>query len=214
LCAATFTLAAGCADILGIDNEYVTQQSEVATGGKHSTGGASARGGSENGGTPAAGGEAAGSGGEAASGGDDAGSEPADAGCAAGDCGGGKKCCTGGNGKASCVLPAPLFGCSLDTCDRCPMPPLEGVAICQNNACNVACNPGFELVGAACEPIQSGTGGITGAGGKAGTGGGTSTGGASCDNTKCGGCGPAGPFGCCRNDHTCGCTWAPGAVCY
>jgi hypothetical protein len=45
------------------------------------------------------------------------------------------------------------------------------------------------------------------------SGGGTPGGGASCDPANCEGCSVVGPFPCCRDNNTCGCTWAPGGYC-
>ncbi|HEY6556941.1 MAG TPA: hypothetical protein VI072_06695 [Polyangiaceae bacterium] len=66
--------------------------------------------------------------------------------------------------------------------------------------------------GASCEPPRdagaSGGGGLTGGGGLGGGGG--SSGGKSCTSPDvCEGCGFAGPFGCCKADGKCGCSWAP-----
>jgi hypothetical protein len=66
--------------------------------------------------------------------------------------------------------------------------------------------------GASCEPPRdagaSGGGGIAGGGGLGGGGG--SSGGKSCTSPDvCEGCGFAGPFGCCKADGKCGCSWYP-----
>ena len=44
-------------------------------------------------------------------------------------------------------------------------------------------------------------------------GGGTPGGAGSCNPLNCDGCSVAGPFPCCRDNNTCGCTWAPGGYC-
>ncbi len=61
-----------------------------------------------------------------------------------------------------------------------------------------------------------GSGGALGTGGAAGAGGALGAGGAAptCVASACPGCIPVGPFGCCKDAGTCGCTWAPGAICY
>jgi hypothetical protein len=85
------------------------------------------------------------------------------------------------------------------------------------------CAPGYKIdPGLSGSCVVDGSGGAGGgSGGTGGTGGSTSTGGSggtpTCDRMaldQCPMCNPAGPFPCCKLDGKCGCTWAPGAVCY
>jgi hypothetical protein len=48
-----------------------------------------------------------------------------------------------------CINPAPMFGCSLEGCDPCPMSP-NGVTTCDGENCLITCNDGYMLVGDAC----------------------------------------------------------------
>ena len=207
-------LVAGCTSVLGIDGDYVVGLREDAgvgagsgagglgSGGSGDTGGTS----SASGGTGASssGGTSSGAtGGTSASSG---GTGGATDGCTAdSQCTTGTKCCSG-----ACVEPQPLFGCSATGCTRCPAPPDQGVAVCNGEACGIQCNSGYVLNGNLCEPSGSGGAGGTGTGGQSGTGG------SACVATKCptSKCSVAGPFPCCKHDSTCGCTWAPGAICY
>jgi hypothetical protein len=205
---AALVLSAGCTTMLGIDGEYVAvQASGKGAGGRHGDSDA-ASGGVETGGFIDVGG--AGSGGAETGGTGSGGATALSCSRDAATCPTGDKCCTG-----VCVAPAPLIGCSLDGCTPCPEPPANGVAVCNGALCGIECNPGFVMKSGAC--IATASGGATGAGGRTATGGRAGTGGApapTCDAKKCPGCVPVGPFGCCKNNGTCGCTWAPGAICY
>jgi hypothetical protein len=86
--------------------------------------------------------------------------------------------------------------------------------------CVNKCNDGYRLVGNAptqvCESIPPSTGGAPGNGG-ANSGGAAATGGSPpCAPDECLGSGHTclnpvqGWLHCCKNDNTCGCTWAPG----
>jgi hypothetical protein len=86
------------------------------------------------------------------------------------------------------------------------MPPAFGTMMCAAGKCAIKCNPNYELVAdSVCEPLQSNTGGTTGGGGAPATGGAAP----GCDAKLCPGCGAPGPFGCCKNDNQCGCSWTP-----
>lgn len=212
-------MSAGCTTMLGIDGDYVSASTTHGggAGGRHGDGsdaspaGSGAEAGFVNlgGSGGAAGADTGGTGGTGAGSG---GAPPPSCSGDAAACLAGRKCCTG-----ACLVPAPLIGCSLDGCAPCPEPPRDGVAVCNGTQCGVLCNPGFvEQAGGLCASAASG--GAPGTGGAPSTGGRTSTatGGqpaATCDPKRCAPCVPVGPFGCCKNNGTCGCTWAPG-VCY
>lgn len=86
--------------------------------------------------------------------------------------------------------------------------------VCVAGECAVQCNVNHVLRGGQCEPEPTNTGGAGGA--SAGGGGVTGTGGTpapTCDPKACTGCGAPGPFGCCKNNGECGCSWAPGGYC-
>lgn len=197
-------LCLGCTSMLGIDGEYVDEESSVSAAGHHASGGQGGRAGGASGGTSAE----AGSGGQESGGnGGSLGGAGPSVGCGAtaGDCLSGQKCCTGVNGVDTfCTFPEPSVGCSLDTCDRCPAPPDNATAVCNGDQCDIECAGNFIRVGDACEP--AGTGGASGGG--SGAGGARPT----CDPKRCPsmpvGCSIASPFACCRNDQTCGCSWA------
>ena len=209
---------AGCTAILGIDEEYV-QESRGSTGGAASlTGGVSSTGGVGSGGItdsdvkPASGGEAFSMGGTAPV--NDAQTPQCTAGTE--ECGNGTKCCFG-----TCVpVTEPFIGCGAPACDPCPKPPDVAVAICDDGRCAIKCNDGYRLVGdpsatQVCEVIAANTGGAPGNGG-ASNGGATATGGTPpCIPDECPATGHKclnplqGWLHCCKNDNTCGCTWAP-----
>lgn len=181
-------LVAGCTSMLGIDGNYVV--------GLQEDGGLSAAGGT--------GGPSSGGAGGALTTGGAAGtvtSCESDSACPAGT-----KCCAGG-----CIAPQPLVGCAPTGCTRCPAPPTEGTAICNGATCGIQCKVGYAVSGNDCVP--SGSGGAAGSGGVGGQTAG-SGGGSTCDPKSCKNCSVAGPLGCCKHDGTCGCTWAPGAICY
>jgi hypothetical protein len=126
--------------------------------------------------------------------------------------------CPNGQKRCSslCVSPTPIVGCSPTTCEPCPPPPPNSVAICNGELCSIECNDGFVDVRGLCEPVRSDGGG--GVGGGMGSGGAPATGGAAdggpnCDASACPGCGLPGPIGCCRFNDTCGCTFIPGGYC-
>jgi hypothetical protein len=121
-------------------------------------------------------------------------------------CQAGEKLCPLPSGPDACVTPQPLTGCSLIGCAPCPGAP-NADPICVGGQCGLQCIAGYAQVNGICQPSGSGgTGGAASTGGTGGT--------PSCDVPSCPVCAPAGPFPCCKQDHTCGCTWAPGAICY
>jgi hypothetical protein len=210
----------GCTSVLGIDGDYVgTQEAGLIQVGGSATGGQpDETGGVSTGGVPQSGG--------GSSGGRNSGGAPTDgaaSGGAAGSAGGaascdvngascpsGQKCCPVPESTAmGCIDPLPLVGCERSGCTPCPPPPSNGIAICAAGQCDFECSNGTTRNGNACE--SSGAGGTAGAGGAAGTGGVTVP---PCEQPSCRGCGLIGPFRCCRADKSCGCTYAPGAVCY
>jgi hypothetical protein len=208
-CLSVTLLTMGCTTILGIDGDYVPEDSAelVTTGGAGGTG----SGGTGSGGMGGSTGGSAGVGAAGQSGGA--------AGADASTCPDGQKLCSG-----ECYAPAPLVGCSLDGCEPCPVNAPNAIAICDGEGCSLECIPGYEPSPSEGMCVPAGTGGSGGgggSGGSAGTGGTGGTGGAggsggSCDPLGCptAACGPAGPFRCCRIDGRCGCTWALGAICY
>ena len=204
---------AGCSSMLGIDGDYV--ELREAAGGRLGAGDFP----SQSGGTPdvfGSGGRSpvtpetggtiwvfdAGAGGAVGAGG----SAPAPV-CTKDDCGSKQKCCPAL--AAACLDEAPIIGCAADSCDPCPAPPDNGIAVCETGACAILCNDGYVKQGSKCVP--AGTGGATGAGGMTGSGG---KAGATCVADKCPACNIAGPVKCCRNDGNCGCSWAATFVCY
>ena len=126
-------------------------------------------------------------------------------------CARGEKFCNG-----ECTVPRPLVGCSLSDCTPCTgSPPANAQATCEQSICSFECEPNYQPVSGMCAPIASD--GATGSGGTAGTtgaDGAADTGGSTCVPQRCPGCVPHGPLGCCLSNGKCGCTWAPGAVCY
>jgi hypothetical protein len=204
--------------MLGIDEDYV-QESRAATGGAAAlTGGRSSTGGAGSGGITDSDVKPASDGGENSSMGGTAPMNDAQTPqCTAGtdECGNGMKCCVG-----TCVPVEPLSGCGAVACDPCPRPPDFGVAICYGSACANKCNDGYRLVGdqaatQVCEVIAANTGGAPGSGG-ASNGGSAATGGTPpCIADECQAKGHRclnpiqGWLHCCKNDNTCGCTWAP-----
>jgi hypothetical protein len=208
----------GCSSMLGIDGEYVPVELQPGSGGfqgagdfpSQSGGGTAAVFGS--GGSspvmPGSGGAFlildAGSSGAVAAGG----SAPMEAAvCVPTECGSKQKCCS--ELSAACLDEAPIVGCSDPSCEPCPAPPSKGIAVCEAGACAILCNDGYTKQGSTC--VANGTGGQGGAGGNAGSGG---AGGAACVADKCPACNIAGPVKCCRNDGSCGCSWAATFVCY
>jgi hypothetical protein len=187
-------MTAGCTAILGIDEDYVLGGSTVAgSGGENPTGG---RGGDSGG---AGGLPTGGLGGGGTSGTPGTGAAPS--GCDA--CPPGTKCC-----ENTCLEPAPIIGCGLDSCDPCPAPPERATAICRDGACATQCVPFTAQVGDQCLPVAPRDGG-TGDGGDGGSPP------VPCDPDECpaSACNVVGPFPCCKNDDECGCTWGPG-ICY
>jgi hypothetical protein len=212
----------GCTSVLGIGGDYVLGTEEAGLGGLGggATGGQpSETGGLASGGMPESGGSSSGgrhSGGAATGGattGGAAGSSGATASCDSdgASCPSGQKCCPVPESTAmGCIDPLPLVGCDNAGCTPCPAPPKDGIAICVTGQCDFECINGTTKKGNACE--TSGTGGSGGAGGGSGTGGAPPV--PPCEQPSCNGCGLIGPFRCCRADKSCGCTYAPGAVCY
>jgi hypothetical protein len=210
---------AGCASVLGLDQNYAPVEQDgdpVSAGGDPSSGG-SGEGGSGEGGSGAviisAGGRMvvdAGSGGHAAGG-----VPPIEAGsCDSKSCGAAEKCCP--TLSAMCVPEQPLTGCGGPTCDSCPPPPTNGVAVCENGACAVRCIEAYALSSGKCVAMTTGSGG-TGSGGTTAAGGKGTGGGPQCpgtDTSRCPACNITGPLPCCKHDQTCGCSWAPGFACY
>ena len=215
---------AGCASMLGIDGDYAPGDSVDGSGGIFGSGDrpSSAAGGASlgeggSGSALGAGGSRNETGGVGSSGGSSAGGAVSTGGAAPMDaatcdptsCAQGEKCCPM---IVSCMPEDPIIGCGSSGCDSCPAPPTEGVAVCINGACAVQCNDGFALKGTACVAIVTGSGGAQGTGGMTGAGG--ATGCAVGDSASCPACNIAGPLKCCKNNHTCGCSWAPGFACY
>ncbi len=193
----------GCTQVLGIDGEY-TLDVTASGGAHHGSGGALNKGG---------GGALGGGGGVPIDGAGGLASET----CGGTACSGATKCCTfpqpDGGVIDSCVQMAPIVGCAQPGCDVHCGAPVNGTATCTaDGLCGHQCNEGYRFAGndGGCDPISTGAGGRGGLGGAPGAGGAAST----CVATGCPGCIPVGPFGCCKSDGTCGCTWAPGAICY
>lgn len=209
-------LCAGCANILGIDGDYVAEDSLVLSeagaatdGGSVSSGaggsssgaggsgaaGAGASAGGAAGGSP---GGASGSGGLGAGGGmppDAAGGQGgADPMPCPDGCPDGEKCCDG-----VCVPPSPNFGCTLDSCDRCGSIPNNAVGKCNGDACGFECIPGYMQDGNQCVPDSS----------AGGAGGGIPT----CDPATCPPCVTAVYAPCCQDNGACGCAF-PFAPCF
>jgi hypothetical protein len=210
-------LSAGCTSLLGIDGDYV----EASSSGPHHPGAGGATPGGDAaadatspgaGGLGAGGTSSGGNGGAAETGGSVSGGGTGGSGLcqSVSDCSAGEKCCTppGSGGSASdkiCSPPIAIVGCNASSCMPCPAPQSDGVPTCVNGGCAIQCNPGFHLFRGNCVPVSGGTGGSNGAGGS----------GSKCDPKTCSSsCGLAGPLPCCTSNGTCGCTWAPGAVCY
>lgn len=200
--------AAGCTSLLGLDEDYTV--GGISAGGSASTGGTSTGGAELD--ASATGGVVTGGNAGAPNGGRDA------ANADGGPCGGcpeGTKCCRG-----LCLEPAPIVGCSLEGCDPCPPPPERGISVCdEQGRCDIQCNAFTARIGDTCETGM--TGGAGGAGAAGGAGGVPPTGGAGgvpepvCDPELCLSCGPVGPFGCCKNNGECGCSWtSTGSLCY
>jgi hypothetical protein len=210
-------VTASCTSMLGIDGDYVqgiktgsggAGGNVSASGGSAGDGGAGETGGSGDGGSASGG---TGSGGLASGG--------ANAGCGtSGACGSGEKCCAppgnvidGAAPPSVCVKPAPLFGCGPTDCGPCPVP-MNGIAVCTRDQCDFVCNSTYDRVGNLCQP--GGAGGVGGGSGGSGAGGAPPPPCTKTDSSKCAQCFPIGLFTCCRNNATCGCTWAPGPLCY
>jgi hypothetical protein len=195
--------------MLGIDGKY--ESAELAGTGGDGAGNASSSGGESAHGNGGAGVIIIGNGG---AGGVDAGNggaspEPDAGSCTPADCSADEKCCP--SLVAACVPASPLFGCSATSCDSCPTPPSNGVAICVVGKCAVQCNTGFHVQSGKCE--ADGAGGA-GSGGAPPAGGATGAGGTKCVAANCPTCNIAGPMKCCRNDGVCGCSWAAAFACY
>jgi hypothetical protein len=116
-------------------------------------------------------------------------------------CKAGEKCCgSPATNDKGCYVPSPLVGCSLSGCDHCTnTAPANATQACVEGTCAFACNPGFNEKNGACIPMTTGAGGTDA--------GPTGAGGSPCVPRQCAGCGPAGPFGCCQLNGTCGCTY-------
>lgn len=211
-----------CTSLLGIDGQYVVGLTDE--GGTPSAGGGTGSVSPESGG---GGGVVSGTGGATSTGGAGGATSMGGAGgtasggattslvdasgCTVGGdtCPVGQKCCPALNGVDTfCTPPEPSVGCTLNACDRCPQPPPNGVAICNDSEqCDIRCNLNFTSSGGQCVP-SGGSGGATGgSGGSSGT--------ATCDPKKCPAAGQPGskctiasPFPCCKSDGSCGCTWA------
>lgn len=210
--------------MLGIDNNYApVELQDGGTGGidvgdPPGSGGASKGTGGHSTKPTGSGGAGAGGATTTGAGGDvvaSAGATPgAEAGsCDPSGCSAAEKCCP--TIAPTCLPQATIIGCGATSCDPCPAPPNDGVAVCTDGKCAVQCNDGFMLVGDACVATTSGSGGAPGTGGAKGTGG--AAGSNACttaDHSNCPVCVFVGIANCCQNNHTCGCTWAPGAVCY
>jgi hypothetical protein len=205
--ALTATLCAGCASLLGIDENYTLdpgQGGETGGAGTKKPGGpdaSSATGGTAGGGTPASGGaETGGAGGAASNGGlPGTGGLPGPSDDCPASCQTGEKCCGG-----FCVTLSPLWGCSPDRCGSCPLPD-HATGICDGQSCSFKCLPTYQTAGDVCVP--SGTGG---AGGKHDSGVPTPP---QCNPATCTGCAPPINSPCCQRDNTCGCAF-PGAPCF
>jgi hypothetical protein len=209
----------GCTSILGIDGDYSMAQKERDSGLSGSTGaggdGATTAVSGGGGLVTATGGASPGGAGSGATSG---GGSGATLGCPlnGSTCPMGEKCCAALNGVDTfCTKPDPSVGCSLDACGRCPQPPPNATAVCNaNHQCDIQCNAGSTRSGTQCISHDAGAG----AGGQGGAQGGSGGGPAVCDPLKCPsslgapgtpkGCTIASPFGCCKNNGTCGCTWA------
>ena len=113
------------------------------------------------------------------------------------------------------VCPHPGVGCGSTGCEPCPAAPLGGTAVCTDQGtCDFQCDEGFTRVGNACEapsapaptsPSPTSTSTSSPSTPPPSSGGGRCSG--------CMGCSVIGPFPCCRDNGTCGCTWAPGGYC-
>jgi hypothetical protein len=205
----------GCTTLAGIDDDYV-QATPLPVAGRGGSGGALGGGSAGDGGALGSLGSAGtlGSGGSSGSAGTTAGGSAGTGGTGGMTCSLGQKFCNG-----ECTLPRPLVGCALDSCMPCDvLPPDNGHATCDDEICSFECDANFVLSQGKCVPMGTGgtggTAGTSGTGGTAGTAGTGGSGGGPCVMQQCRGCIPHGPFGCCLNSTTCGCTWAPGAVCY
>jgi hypothetical protein len=211
---ASVALLFGCTTLAGIDDDYV-QATPLPSAGNGGSGGALGGGSAGDGGTLGSLGSAGmlGSGGSGSAG--TAGAGGAGTGGTGGmTCSLGQKFCNG-----ECTLPRPLVGCAMDSCMPCNMlPPDNGHAACDDEICSFECDANFVLSEGKCVPMgtggTAGTAGTSGTGGSAGSAGTGGSGGGACVPQQCRGCIPHGPWGCCLNSTTCGCTWAPGAVCY
>jgi hypothetical protein len=213
---------AGCASMLGIDGDYAPEALQDGTGGMLGIGNTRSSGGRTS----------IGEGGDTSTGHSGGASNRVDSGagsmrssggaplveagsCDSTSCGSGEKCCPALS--PMCLPEATIIGCGAVTCDPCPAPPSDGVAICTASKCAVQCNDGFMLQDDKCVALTTGGGGMTGAGGSMSTGGSAGSGGANCTNANVNSCPPCAFFGiakCCQNNNTCGCTWAPTVVCY
>lgn len=178
--------AIGCGGTVGAEFGDNAGRRDAGAGGSSS-------GGIASGGTPVA----SGSSGSAGTSGGTAGVSSQ---CTSGPCPSGTKCCSG-----ACVEPSPIVGCGSSDCTPCPALIPNGTAICAGLACAVQCDTGFESLNGACVP-RDGNGSPTDSGADGTIG--------ACNPANCPSCPPVGPYGCCRSNGTCGCTWAVGAVCF
>jgi hypothetical protein len=206
------SLVGGCTNVLGIDGDYglvdagngngagpsgtggVQNEHDASASGGTASGGASSGGAASTGGNPSSGGTA--SGGESSSGGSEPGSGGAPntggaPGCGA--CEPGQKCC-----YEVCIAPQPVVGCGLEACDPCPAPPAAGISVCSEGQCAIQCNQDYVEMGDECVPDTT-LDATTGSGG----------GPPQCEPNACPLCfDPRGVIRCCRNNDTCGCTFA------
>jgi hypothetical protein len=208
-------LVAGCTTILGINEDYSPRQ-EAVSGGSGGTGGTRPT----SGGSAGVGGSTGATGGLGGVGGSGA---TGSGGTGTPICTPTQKVCsfnTDAGTVQQCFDPEPIVGCSEPGCQRCPGSYPNADPICVDGGCDWRCAPGYmpDPGGSGSCVAESSGGAGGGSGGTGATGGSTSTGGTGgttvCDPKTCGMCNPAGPFPCCKLDHTCGCTWAPGAICY
>ncbi|HMJ10040.1 MAG TPA: hypothetical protein VK524_01480 [Polyangiaceae bacterium] len=209
----------GCTAVAGLDKDYVQAEQPLA-GAAGQTAGNGGRSGSGAGGI-------AGIAGTAGAGLRDSGTGATDSGrpetgpptCAELGCPNPEeKCCGVPSGadagvdpnERQCVGPSPTFGCSAGSCAKCFFP-VHGVPICRGEQCGVQCNPGYVEQAGDCVPDGTGgNGGSSGQGGQSGAAGqGGSSGAPQCNPRTCPTCSFVGPFGCCRQDGSCGCTWFP-----
>src|SRR5260221_2414131 len=166
-------LGAGCTTILSIDGDYTNASSAAGSAGRRGDAGGKggafgeaempASGGSPRaGGEPSAGGEPGAAGGARGMGGAGGAAGAGGADCTVTGCITNEKCCGApegfGQGQKACSYPAPIIGCGLGDCTKCPAPPAQGVSTCVNDKCTVICNDGFALTTKG-DCVQSSAGG-------------------------------------------------------